>query len=65
LANLISGLKSPSTSVKSKLFRNVEDKGKKVSVKYQAVHKPKKVKAKRKFAEEGVSVRHDKRQKIV
>jgi nucleolar protein 12 len=65
LANLISGVKSPSSSMESKLFRNVEDKGKKVSIKYQAVHKPKKVKAKRKFTEEGVSVRHDKRQKIV
>jgi hypothetical protein len=51
--------------MESKLFRNVEDKGKKVGIKYQAVHKSKKEKAKRKFTEEGVSVRHDKRQKIV
>jgi hypothetical protein len=65
LANLISGLKSPSASVESKLFRNVENEGKKVSIKYQAMHKPKKEKAKRMFTEEGVSVRHDKRQKIV
>ena len=65
LANLISGVKSPSASMESKLFRNIEDKGKKVSIKYQAVHKPKKEKAKRKFTEEDVSVRHDKRQKIV
>lgn len=65
LANLISGVKSPSASMESKLFRNVEDKGKKVGIKYQAVHKSKKEKAKRKFTEEGVSVRHDKRQKIV
>jgi len=65
LANLISGVKSPSASVESKLFRNVEDEGQKVSIKYQAVRKPKKEKAKRKFTEEGVSVTHDKRQKIV
>ena len=65
LANLISGVKSPSASVESKLFRNVEDKGKKVSIKYQAVHKPKKEKAKRKITEEGISVRHNKRQKTV
>jgi len=65
LANLISGVKSPFAPVESKLFRNAEDKGKKVSIKYQAVQKPKKAKAKRKFTEEGVSVRHDKRQKIV
>jgi hypothetical protein len=46
LANLISGVKLPSASTESKLFRNVDDKGKKVTVKYQAVHKPKKGKAK-------------------
>jgi hypothetical protein len=65
LANLISGVKSPSASVGSKLFRNVENKGKKVNIKYQDVRKPKKEKAKRKFTEEVVSVRHDKRQKTV
>jgi hypothetical protein len=65
LANLISGVKSHYDTMESKMFRNVKDKGKKVSIKYQAVHKPKKEKAKRKFTEEGVSVRHDKRQKIV
>ena len=65
MANLISGVKSPSASVQSKLFRNVEDKEKKVSIKYQAVHKPKKEKVKRKITEEDVSVRQNKRQKIV
>lgn len=65
VANLISGVKSPSASMESKLFRNVEDKGKKVSIKYQAVHKLKKEKAKRKITEEGVSVRPVKKQKIV
>lgn len=65
LTNLISGVKSPSALMESKLFRNVEDKGKKVNIQYQAVHKPKKEKAKRKITEEGVSVRHNKRQKIV
>lgn len=65
MANLISGAKSPSASRESKLFRNAEEKGKKVSIKYQAVQKPKKGKAKRKITEEDVSVRQDKRQKIV
>jgi hypothetical protein len=65
LANLISGVKSPSAAAKSKLFRNVEEEGKKVNIKYQAVHKSKKEKAKRKITEEDVSVKHNKRQKIV
>lgn len=65
LADLISGVKSPSASRKSKLFKNVEEEGKKVSIKYQAVCKPKKEKAKRKVTEEDVSVKQDKIHKIV
>jgi hypothetical protein len=65
LAKLISGAKSPSGSMESKLFKNAENKGNKVSIKYRAVPKAKKEKAKRKISEEGVSVRLDKRQKIV
>jgi hypothetical protein len=65
LAKLISGVKSPSAAMESKLFKSAEGKGNKVSIKYQAVHEPKKEKAKRKITEEGASERLDKRQKIM
>lgn len=60
LANLISGSKSPAAATESKLFRNVGE-GKEVNIKFQAVHKSKKERGKRKATEDDFSVRHKKR----
>lgn len=64
LANLISGIKSPEASTKSKLFRNVTEE-KTVNIKFQAVRESKKEKPKKRIIGDDSSVGHKKKQKIM